>query len=131
MRRNLNIDYLVSDLQAQIREMKETQFFGSDSLKLREYKETFSIPSGDLNGRMFKITMSPEKPEATMPFSSEILPASQNTQLNANASLDCSKSGNDFIFYITLQPNYSEITNSCVLKIVYCGKAIFSVEEIN
>lgn len=131
MRKNLNIDYLVSDLQAQIREMKEAQFFGSDSLKLREYKETFSIPSGDLDGKMFKITMSPEKPEATMPFSCDILPAYQNNQLNANASLDCSKSGNDFIFYATLQPNYSEIATSCVLKIIYCGKANFSVEEIN
>ena len=131
MRKNLNIDYLVSDLQAQIREMKEVQFFGSDSLKLIEYKETFSIPSGDLNGKMFKITMAPEKPEATMPFSCEILPASQNTQLNANASLDYSKSGDDFIFYATLRPNYSEISNSCVLKIVYCGKATFTVEEID
>ena len=131
MRKKLNIDYLVSDLNAQIREMKEAQFFGSDSLKLREYKETFSIPSGDLNGKMFKITMSPEKPEATMPFSCEILPASQNIQLNANASLDYSKSGNDFIFYITLRPNYSEIPKSCRLKIIYCGKASFTVEEIN
>lgn len=131
MRRNLNIEFLVSDLQAQIREFKEAQFFGSDSLKLKEYRKTLTIPAGDLTGRLFKITMTPENPSSTMPFSVEVLPHSQNTYQNAGTALDFSKSGDNFIFYATLQPNYSETSNSCVLKIVYCGKATFTVEEID
>lgn len=131
MRRNLNIEFLVNDLQTQIRELKEAQFFGSDSLRLKEYRKTLTIDAGDLTGKLFKITMTPENPESTMPFSFDVLPYSSNQYMNASTALDFSKSGNNFIFYATLQPNYSETSNSCVLKVVYCGKATFTVEEID
>lgn len=73
-RANNDITMMVAQAQQKMRELKELQFFGGDSLNLKRWAHTQSIPLDSVM-HCWRVVIVPDDPATTMPFSAQIKPA--------------------------------------------------------
>lgn len=130
MRRTAQIDYMIDDLQRQLEEIKEKQFFGADALHIKKYTKRLFMEANNTTGRLFKITMINESPGHTIPLFAKLLPISEDESKNSLGLVKVSTDGDNFIFWAELTKVYQENDRSCDFVVKYCGKASFEAEEL-
>lgn len=130
MRRSAQIDYMIDDLQRQLEEIKEKQFFGADALHIKKYVKRLFLEANNTTGKLFKITMINENAGHTLPLSAKLLPISEDESKNSLGLVEFASDGDNFIFWAELTKTYQEKDKECDFVIKYCGKASFKVEEL-
>lgn len=130
MRRSAQIDYMIDDLQHQLEEIKEKQFFGADALRIKKYTKRLFLEANNTTGKLFKITMINENVGHTLPLFAKLLPVSEDESKNPLGLVEFASDGDNFIFWAGLMKTYQEKDKECDFVVKYCGKASFKVEGL-
>ena len=127
-RANNAITMIVAQAIEKMRELKELQFFGGDSLTLKRYTYNISVPP-DATDHCWRIVMVPTDPETTMPFEAVTKPATSTG--NGNASVEAvARSDSSFEYLVMPNANYGETANLITFNIEYTGNATFTATQI-
>jgi len=127
-RANPTITLMVSQAQQKMRELKELQFFGGDSLNLKRYSYTITVPT-DAVAHCWRIVMVPDDPNTTMPLDVISKPANATSFSNANIER-VHRSDDSFEFLAITDAVYGGTSPQIKVVIEYAGKATFSVNQI-
>lgn len=127
-RANPSITLMVSQAQQKMRELKELQFFGGDSLNLKRYSTTITIPS-DSTAHCWRIVMAPDDPNTTMPL--DVISKPANATSFTNVTIErVHRSDDSFEFLAIANPAYGGTPPQVKVVIEYAGKATFSINQI-
>lgn len=119
---------LLAQAQEKLRELKELQFFGGDALNLKRWRQQFDVP-GNSAKHCYRIIMTPDDPETTMPFSAVSRPTNANSYMSGVIEAVHRTDGVFEYLFIT-RDNFDSNTRSTTLTIEYTGKATFNVTQI-
>lgn len=127
-RANPSITLMVSQAQQKMRELKELQFFGGDSLNLKRWSQVITIPADSTN-HCWRIVMTPDDPATTMPFAAENRP--NNATSFANAQIEAvHRTDGNFEYLVIFNAVFGGTPPESKITIEYSGQATFSITQI-
>lgn len=127
-RANNSITMMVAQAQQKMRELKELQFFGGDSLNLRRWTQTVSLP---LDGVMhcWRVVITPDDPATMMPFSATMKPANATSFISGQIEA-VHRTDDAFEYLFIFNGEYAGPAQLAKMTIEYSGKATFNVTQI-
>lgn len=127
-RRSSSADMLIAQAQEKLRELKELQFFGGDALNLKRWSQVIDVPP-DGTTHCWRVVMTPEDTETTMPFNAILRPATATSYMTGQVEA-VHRTDGAFEYLIIGEQNYDVVTRSTKVTIEYTGKASFSITQI-
>lgn len=122
------VDMLIAQAQEKLRELKELQFFGGDALNLKRWTQTLSIaPDGAKH--CWRIVMTPEDIEKSMPFEVVIKPGTATAYTYGNVEA-VHRTDSKYEYLIITGENYDAVAKPLKATIEYTGKATFTITQI-
>lgn len=124
-----DITMMVAQAQQKMRELKELQFFGGDSLNLKRWVRTQSIPLDSVS-HCWRVVIVPDDPATMMPFSAQIKPANATSFVSGQVEPVHRTDGSyEYLFIINAEyPDGPAQTARFVIE--YSGTATFNVTQI-
>lgn len=127
-RANNSITMMIAQAQEKLRELKELQFFGGDALNLKRWTYTVNIPT-DAAKHCWRIVMTPDDPETTMPFEAVLRPGDATSYAYGQAEA-VHRTDGAYEYLIISGENYEVATKPLKISIEYTGTATFSITQI-
>ena len=127
-RANNDITMMVAQAQQKMRELKELQFFGGDSLNLRRWTQNVSLP---LDGVMhcWRVVITPDDPATMMPFSAIMKPADATSFISGQVE-PVHRTDDAFEYLFIFNAEFAGPAQTAKMLIEYSGKATFNVAQI-
>lgn len=123
-----SIDMMIAQAIEKMRELKELQFFGGDALNLKRWTQTFNI-APDLTKHCWRIVMTPENANTTMPFDAIVKPA--NAISYAYGQIErVHRTDGAFEFLLITGANFDVTPIPIKVSIEYTGAAAFTVTQL-
>ncbi len=127
-RANPSITLMVSQAQQKMRELKELQFFGGDSLNLKRWTQVITIPA-DSTMHCWRVVMIPDDVTTTMPF--EVVARPNNATSFTSGQIEAvHRTDGNFEYLVIFNAVFGGTPPQSKLTIEYSGKATFSITQI-
>lgn len=123
-----SVDMLIAQAQEKLRELKELQFFGGDALNLKRWSQVLNLPP-DATAHCWRVVMTPDDPETTMPFNALLKPGSATSYMTGQVEA-VHRTDGAFEYLIIPETNYDVVSRPTKITIEYTGKATFSITQI-
>lgn len=123
-----SVDMMIAQAQEKMRELKELQFFGGDALNLKRWSQVINIPP-DAAAHCYRVVMTPDDPETTMPFNAVLRPASATSYMTGQIEA-VHRTDGAFEYLLILEVNYDTVSRPTKATIEYTGKATFNITQL-
>jgi len=127
-RANNSITMMVAQAQQKMRELKELQFFGGDSLTLRRWSQDAILPLDGVS-HCWRVVITPDDPATMMPFSAIMKPANATSFISGQVEA-VHRTDDAFEYLFIFNAEYAGPVQTARMIIEYSGKATFSVTQI-
>lgn len=127
-RANNDITMMVAQAQQKMRELKELQFFGGDSLNLKRWSQNITVPS-DSTMHCWRLVITPDDPATMMPFSAVMRPANATSNISGQIE-PVHRSDTSFEYLFIVNAVFGGTAPVAKLTVEYSGSATFSITQI-
>jgi hypothetical protein len=127
-RANNSITMMVAQAQQKMRELKELQFFGGDSLNLRRWTQNVTIPTDSVM-HCWQVIIIPDDPTTMMPFSAIMKPANATSFIGGQVEA-VHRTDGSFEYLFIFNAEFGGTPPIAKLVIEYSGTATFNVTQI-
>lgn len=122
-----SITMMIAQAMEKMRELKELQFFGGDALNLGRYTQTVDVPPDGVK-HCWRIVMTPNNPETTMPFMAQAKPATATSYTDGQVEAVHRTDGK--FEYLIIAQNPDTEPRPMRITVEYTGSAEFSFTQI-
>lgn len=125
-----DITQMLAEARRKLDESKAgVQPFGGDALNLRQFEHTFNLPGGVNNDYCFRVVMTPDLPEFTMPIDTITKPAAPGQFGYMKVERVPTTDGTFEWLVFTTQYDFDPAT-STLFRVTYSGQASFNVTQL-
>lgn len=127
-RANPSIVLMIAQAQRKMREFKELQFFGGDSLNMKRWSQVISV-AGDNVPHCWRLVITPADPTTMMPFSVMNKP-DKATNTTGGQVEPVHRTDGNYEYLMIPVTNFGGVTRTFKLEVEYTGVATFSLTQI-
>lgn len=129
-RGNNAITMMIAEAQKKLDEGKGIEYFGGDSLNLTRYENIFTLPGGVDHDYCYRVTMTPTKPEFTMPLDTTLKAAEAGVFYSTLDVERVPKTDGTFEWLVYGHQFSFDVQQRTSFAVIYSGVATFQITQI-